>query len=73
MHVRPLLRISLSLTIIVLLWVRTFTYRHSTSWVVGLGVLTAVLLLGVAMQIIVMRRGKRRPKDEVPKRPLGLE
>jgi hypothetical protein len=73
MPVRAILRITLSLTIIVLLWIRTLTYRHTSSWVAGLSMLTAILLLGVLMQLIQLRRGKHRPKDEVPKRPLGLE
>lgn len=73
MSVRQVLRIFVCLGIIAALWLRALNgQRWSGSWLFGGIGLTIALLLIVAMEI-AGRRTTRRPRDDVPKRPLGLD
>jgi hypothetical protein len=63
MSPRKLLRIVLVAVILVLLWMRGLI-----NWTVG-----ALLLLLVIALMTGLFRKRRLPRDEVPKRPLGLD
>jgi hypothetical protein len=73
MSARRLLRIVLSLVIVAVVWIRTGTEwrSRSGSWLAGAITLSAILILVVIADITAGQR--RRPRDEVPKRPLGLD
>lgn len=76
MSARKLLRIVLAVVILVLLWVRIARqWRYESHWwLVGSIVLSILLLLLVLAIIRSSFLHKRpNPRDEVPKRPLGLE
>ncbi|HEY6329230.1 MAG TPA: hypothetical protein VI756_07825 [Blastocatellia bacterium] len=74
MSARRLLRIVLSLVILAILWIRVGQEWHnrSGSWLVGAITLSLILLLVVIADLTGSRR-KGPPRDEVPKRPLGLD
>jgi cell division protein FtsW (lipid II flippase) len=74
MSLRRVLRIALSLLIIILLWIRTAREWHERPplWLAGSLALSLILLLVVIMEVTGAQR-KRRQRDEVPKRPLGLD
>ena len=63
MSPRKILRIILSLGILVILWMRA-----GREWLTGSVVLSAILLLVIFAEVI----GVRKPRDQVPKKPLGL-
>ncbi len=75
MSARRLLRIVLSLVILVLLWMRTAReWRYQSGlWLTGALTLSAILLLVVIFEVSSAMRKRRRPADDVPKRPLGLD
>jgi hypothetical protein len=75
MSPRRLLRIVLSLLIIVLLWMRVLRdWRYeSRLWLTGSLTLSVILLTVVIAEVSGVLRKRRRPQDEVPKRPLGLD
>jgi len=72
---RRLLRIVLSLVVIGALWIRAAREWRDQSglWLAGSLTLSLILLLVVIAEISGALRKKRRPADEVPKRPLGLD
>jgi ABC-type phosphate transport system permease subunit len=73
MSARRILRIVLSLVILAVVWIRMGQEWHvrSGSWLVGAITLSIILLLVVIADITGSQR--RRARDEVPKRPLGLD
>jgi hypothetical protein len=75
MSARRLLRIVLSLLIVAVVWIRTGREYHSRSgsWLAGAITLSAILILVVIADITGALQKSRRPRDEVPKRPLGLD
>jgi len=75
MSLRRVLRIALSLLIIILLWIRTAQEWHERPalWLVGSLALSVILLLVVIMEVTGAQRKWRKQRDEVPKRPLGLD
>jgi len=75
MSLRRVLRIVLSLLIIILLWIRTAREWHERPalWLAGSLALSVILLLVVIMEVTGAHRKRRRQRDEVPKRPLGLD
>ena len=75
MSLRRVLRIVLSLLIIILLWIRTAREWHERPalWLVGSLALSVILLLVVIMEMTGAQRKRRKQRDEVPKRPLGLD
>ena len=75
MSLRRILRIILSLLIIILLWIRTAREWHNLSalWLIGSLGLSVILLLVVIMEVTGVQRKGRKQRDEVPKRPLGLD
>jgi hypothetical protein len=75
MSARRLLRIVLSLLIVAVVWLRAGREYHSRSgsWLVGAITLSAILILVVIADITGALQKSRRPRDEVPKRPLGLD
>ena len=75
MSPRRLLRIVLSVLIITLLWIRVVRYWRFESrlWLFGSLTLSFLLLLVVAFEVSGVLRKRRRPVDDVPKRPLGLD
>jgi glucan phosphoethanolaminetransferase (alkaline phosphatase superfamily) len=75
MSLRRILRIALSLLIIILLWIRTARewYERPALWLAGSLALSVILLLVVIMEVTGAQRKWRKQKDEVPKRPLGLD
>lgn len=72
---RKLLRIVLSVIIIALIWTRALREWRDQSrlWLVGAITLSVILLLVVLYELSGVFRKKRRPADDVPKRPLGLD
>jgi hypothetical protein len=75
MSFRRLLRIALSLGILVLWWMRVGREWHfrSTLWVAGSLTLSVVLLLVVIFEVSGIQNKWRRQRDQVPKKPLGLD
>jgi len=75
MSLRKLLRIVLSVFILTLLWVRIARqWRYESHWwLAGSLTLSALLLMLVIFLVAGVFRKPRNPRDEVPKRPLGLE
>ena len=75
MSFRRLLRIALSLGILVLLWMRLgreWQFR-SPLWVAGSLTLSLILLLVVIFEVSGIQHKWRRQRDQVPKKPLGLD
>lgn len=72
---RKLLRIVLSVAILVLLWIRIARqWRYESYWWLAGTVILSILLLLLVLVIIRSSFRKRpNPRDQVPKRPLGLE
>ncbi|HUA20100.1 MAG TPA: hypothetical protein VMB25_15230 [Bryobacteraceae bacterium] len=75
MSPRRLLRIVLSVIIIALIWSRAAReWRYESGlWLTGAITLSLILLLVVLYEVSSVFRKKRRPADDVPKRPLGLD
>jgi cell division protein FtsW (lipid II flippase) len=75
MSLRRILRIALSLLIIILLWIRTAREWHERPalWLAGSLALSVILLLVVIMEVTGAQRKWCKQRDEVPKRPLGLD
>jgi hypothetical protein len=75
MSARRLLRIVLSLVILAAVWMRVIQEWHGRSgpWLIGAITLSALLLLVVIAELTGAQRESRRPRDEVPKKPLGLD
>ncbi len=72
---RRLLRVVLSLVILAVLWMRTARDWHDLSgmWLAGSIVLSVLLLLVVIVEVTGMQQKWRKQRDEVPKKPLGLD
>jgi hypothetical protein len=75
MNLRRTLRIVLSLGIIVLLWSRVAREFHDRSglWLVGSLTLSVILLLVVIVEVTGAQQKWRKQRDQVPKKPLGLD
>lgn len=75
MSARRILRIALSLIILAVLWMRVASEwsSRSSSWLIGAITLSVILLIVVVAELTGALRKRRRPQDEVPKRPLGLD
>jgi RsiW-degrading membrane proteinase PrsW (M82 family) len=75
MSPRKLLRVVLSIVILTLLWLRIARqWRYESHWwLAGSLTLSALLLLLVVYLVAGVFRKARLPRDEVPKRPLGLD
>ena len=75
MSLRRLLRIFLSLIIIILIWFRAAEQWHEQPmpWLIGSLTLSVILLLVVIAELTGVVRKRRKPHQEVPKRPLGLD
>jgi ABC-type phosphate transport system permease subunit len=75
MSARRLLRIVLSLLIVAVVWIRAGRewQSRSGSWLAGAITLSAILILVVIADITGALQKSRRSRDEVPKRPLGLD
>jgi membrane associated rhomboid family serine protease len=72
MSPRRLFRISACVILVALLWLRSFrTSQHLFGWSVALGATLAGVLLLLVMPRL--ERKWRRMRDEVPKKPLGLD
>jgi len=75
MSFRRLLRIGLSLGILALLWMRVGRewQFHSPMWVAGSLTLSLILLLVVIFEVSGIQNKWRKQRDQVPKKPLGLD
>jgi hypothetical protein len=75
MSFRRLLRITLSLGILALLWMRVGRewQFHSPLWVAGSLTLSLILLLVVTFEVSGIQNKWRKQRDQVPKKPLGLD
>jgi len=75
MSPRRLLRIVLCLVVIGALWFRAVREWRDQSglWLTGSMTLSVILLAVVIFEVMGVLRKKRRPADDVPKRPLGLD
>ena len=72
---RRILRVVLSLVILAVLWYRTARDWRDLSglWIAGTAVLSVLLLLVVIVEVTGMQQKWRKQRDEVPKKPLGLD
>jgi hypothetical protein len=70
MPLRMVLRLVLIAVLLALVW-RRYSYVSSGRLIIAIVVCLLLLLALVLQQTGVLR--KRNPRDEVPKRPLGLE
>ncbi len=72
---RRVLRVVLSLGIIAALRSRTAREWHERAgvWLAGSLVLSVLLLLVVIVELTGAQQKWRRQRDEVPKKPLGLD
>jgi hypothetical protein len=75
MSFRQILRIVLSLGILALLWMRVGRewQFHSPLWVAGSLTLSLILLLVVVFEVSGIQNKWRKQRDQVPKKPLGLD
>jgi hypothetical protein len=75
LSLRKLLRLVLSVFILTLLWVRIARqWRYESNWWLAGSVMLSVLLLALVVFLVASAfRKPRLPRDEVPKRPLGLD
>ncbi len=75
MSARRILRIVLSLALVAVVWMRAGRDWHSRSgsWLAGAITISVILLLVVIADVTGARQKWRRQRDEVPKRPLGLD
>jgi len=71
MSLRMLLRIVLIVVLLGLAW-RRFQFVSSARLIAAV-VVALLLLLAVVLQLTGVLRKSRNPRDEVPKRPLGLD
>jgi di/tricarboxylate transporter len=71
MSLRMLIRVVLIFVLLFLAW-RRFGYVSSGRAIAAI-VVALVLLLAVVLQLTGVLRKPRNPRDEVPKRPLGLD
>ncbi len=72
---RRILRIVLSLVILAVLWSRTARDWRELSgmWLAGSIILSVLLLLVVIVEVTGMQQKWRKQRDQVPKKPLGLD
>ena len=75
MSARRLFRVLLSLVILIWLWTRAWREWHDRSglWLFGTITLSVVLLLVIIMEVTGAQNKWRRLRDQVPKKPLGLD
>jgi hypothetical protein len=71
MSPRKILRLILCVVLLALLWMRIGSFPRR--WQIGAVVLTLLLVIAVGLQLLNAVRKPRNLRDEVPKRPLGLE
>lgn len=73
--IRKFLRLVLSVLVLTLLWMRIGRqWRYESGWWLTGTVTLSVLLLALVIFLIAgIFRKPRLPKDDVPKRPLGLD
>jgi membrane protein YdbS with pleckstrin-like domain len=72
---RRILRIALSLVILAVLWLRAARNWRDMSgmWLAGSIILSVLLLLVVIVEVTGMQQKWRKHRDQVPKKPLGLD
>ena len=72
---RRTFRIVLSLVVITLMWWRVAHEWHQRSgvWLTAAILLTAVLIVVILLEMTGAQQKWRRMRDEVPKKPLGLD
>jgi len=75
MSARKLLRLVLSVLVLALLWTRTARqWRYESHWWLAGSLLLSILLLALVIYLILsVFRKPRDFRDDVPKRPLGLD
>jgi hypothetical protein len=75
MSARRLLRIVLSLLLVGVVWMRAGRdwQTRSGSWLAGAITISVILLLVVIADITGAQQKWRRLREQVPKRPLGLD
>lgn len=73
--IRKFLRLVLSVLVLTLLWMRIARqWRYESGWwLTGTLTLSVLLLALVIFLIAGIFRKPRLPRDDVPKRPLGLD
>jgi hypothetical protein len=71
MPLRMVLRLVLIAVLLALVW-RRYSYVSSGRLIIAI-VVCLLLLLALVLQQTGVLRKPRNPRDEVPKRPLGLE
>jgi len=72
---RRLLRIIMALVALIFLWIRTSKELHDGAglWLVGSIALTLIIVLALVFEVSGIQQKWKRMRDEVPKKPLGLD
>jgi hypothetical protein len=72
---RRLLRVVLAVVALIFLWTRTGREWHDRPglWLAGSITLTAILVLALVFEVSGIQQKWKRMRDEVPKKPLGLD
>jgi len=75
MSTRRLLRVVLALVALIFLWMRTSKeLPHGAGlWLVGSIALTVIIVLAIVFEVSGIQQRWKRLRDEVPKKPLGLD
>jgi len=75
MSTRRLLRVVLALVALIFLWTRTSKELHDGAglWLVGSIALTVIIVLAIVFEVSGIQQRWKRLRDEVPKKPLGLD
>ena len=75
MSTRRLLRVVLALVALIFLWMRTAREWHDRAglWLAGSIALTVIIVLAIVFEVSGIQQRWKRMRDEVPKKPLGLD
>jgi len=75
MSPRRLLRLVIAVVALTFLWIRTSKELHDRAglWLVGSIALTVVIVLALVFEVSGIQQRWKRMRDEVPKKPLGLD
>jgi hypothetical protein len=71
---RRILRIALLLVVLFFLWTRGKQWHDSAGlWLAGSITLTLILVMALVVEVSGVQQKWKRMRDEVPKKPLGLD
>jgi hypothetical protein len=74
MSPRRILRVVLLLVVLIFLWTRGKQWHDRAGlWLAGSITLTVILVMTLVVEISGVQQKWKRMRDEVPKKPLGLD